>query len=110
MPHIHGVLWLEKDSIRTYLLDRNGYQFDPEEVTKLIDAIISCSTNSGDADLDQIVREVQVHHHTKTCKKGARNYCRFGYPRLPSNETIIALPLEIEDVDERKEKMKLYKN
>ena len=110
MPHIHGVLWLEKDTIREYLSNKDGFEFDPKEVPKLIDTIISCSSSTDDDDLNEIVKEVQVQHHTKSCRRGKQNYCRFGYPKPPSNKTLIALPLpEDMDKEERKRKLELYK-
>ena len=39
--------------------------------------------------ISQIVREVNIHHHTKTCRK-FDTLCRFKYPRFPSNFHIIA--------------------
>ena len=70
MPHIHGVLWLEKESIRAYLINGNGFEFDPTEAPKFIDKIISCSTSTEDETVNQIVKEVQIHHHTRSCRKG----------------------------------------
>ena len=90
MPHIHGVLWLEKDSISKFLIDEDGFEFDSKEVPKFVDSIISCSTSTDDKILNEIVKEVQVHNHTKSCRRGKQNYCRFGYPKPPSKETIIA--------------------
>ena len=57
MPHIHGVLWLEKDSIKKYLLKEDGFEFDSKKVPEFIDAIISCSTSTGDEVLDKIVAD-----------------------------------------------------
>ena len=110
MPHIHGVLWLEKESIEKFLLNGNEFEFDPEEVPKLIDTIKTCSTNTDDTNLNDIVREVQVHHHTKSCRKGKQNHCRFGYPKPPSKKTIIAAPLPNNmNEEEKREKLKQYK-
>ena len=69
MPHIHGILWLEKESIRSYLTNENGFEFDPKEVPEYIDKIISCSTTTEDEVVNQIVKEVQIHHHTKSCQR-----------------------------------------
>ena len=33
-----------------------------------------------------------MHKHTKSCRKGNK-ICRFSFPRLPSDETLIAKPL-----------------
>ena len=61
--------------------------------------------------LRPIVGEVQKHKHTKSCRK-YNTPCRYGFPRLPSPETLIAKPLEIteemtkEEVEEIKLKRK----
>ena len=64
-----------------------------EQVTAaaFVDKFISCSSDIE--GVSEIVEEVQVHHHTKTCYKKGKD-CRFGFPRLPSEKTIIAQPLD----------------
>ena len=76
MPHIHGVLWLERDSIKKYLINEDGFEFNQIEVPKFIDKVISCSSSTKDEVLNQIVKEVQIHHHTKSCRKGKQSCCR----------------------------------
>ena len=44
-------------------------------------------------DVSIIAREVNQHHHTHTCRKYG-DECRFGFPKLPSPETLIAQPAE----------------
>ena len=44
------------------------------------------------------MKEVNVHKHTNSCKKG-NNPCRFSFPRLPSNKTLISNPLPEDDLD-----------
>ena len=39
-----------------------------------------------------IIREVNTHSHTVTCRKGDRVDCRFRFPRYPSAITIIQRP------------------
>ena len=40
---------------------------------------------------------MQIHKHTRTCyKKGGT--CRFNFPKYPSEETIVAQPLEREQL------------
>ena len=95
MPHIHGVAWLDKESLKKYMIDDNGCEFNLEKVPELIDNFISCSTNGPNEKLNKIVKEVQVHHHTKTCRK-KNNSCRFNYPKPPSDRTIVAIPLDTE--------------
>ena len=41
----------------------------------------------------KIVSQVQVHHHTKSCKKYGTN-CRFSFPKFPTKETILAIPVD----------------
>ena len=53
-----------------------------------------------------IASEVQKHRCTKCCKKYSEE-CRFGYPKLPSPETIIAKPCK-ETGNERKKTIKKY--
>ncbi|KAJ8388010.1 hypothetical protein AAFF_G00148010 [Aldrovandia affinis] len=85
-PHIHMVVWIE---------DAPGVQ-DPEDcpdVIEFIDRYITCQMpdEKADPELHKIVSEVQIHsrNHSKTCRKGNVS-CRFGFPRLPMDKTIIA--------------------
>ena len=93
MPHLHGVFWLTEKAIEEYK-DENGDFLD--KVTELIDIWISCSIQTGNPQLDALVKEVNVHNHTKSCQKGGKG-CRFSFPRLPSKRTIIAHPIPEED-------------
>ena len=87
MPHVHGVFWLRHDLIKPFLDDKNEYKDD--DIDELVDKWVSCSLDTGDDKLNQLVQEVNVHRHTKSCKKGKMN-CRFHFPKLPSIKTIIA--------------------
>ena len=56
----------------------------------------------------QMVKEVQTHYHTKTCKKHSPD-CRFGIPRFPIWKTMLSKPIEgesAEDISDRKIKHK----
>ena len=75
-------------------MDDNGEFLD--KVTELVDEWISCSLETGNPYLNDLVKEVNVHHHSKSCQKGG-NGCRFSFPRLPSNETLVAYPSSAED-------------
>ena len=70
MPHVHGVFWLKSKIIRPYL-DNDGEYLD-EKIPELIDKWISCSLETDDEDLQSLIKEVNVHKHTKSCRKGAR--------------------------------------
>jgi hypothetical protein len=70
-------------------------------VVKYIDAHVTCSTDIDD-DLARLVLKVQVHHHTWVCRRPEK-MCRFGYPRMPCDFTIIAKPLLV-DMDAQESK------
>ena len=59
--------------------------------------------------LTQKVQEVdlQVHKHSKTCRKKGHPICRFGFPLPPFQKTIILEPLEI-DVEKYKASSTIY--
>ena len=62
-------------------------------VAAFVDKFTSCSLSNQ--QVANKVREVQIHKHTRTCyKKGGT--CRFNFPKYPSEETIVAQPLERE--------------
>ena len=63
-------------------------------VVKLADDLISCRLpNIEEKPLYDIVNEVQRHNHTKSCLKYNGN-CRYGFPKLPSPETLVAQPID----------------
>ena len=45
-------------------------------------------------------KEVNIHHHTKTCKKKVHTGCRFKMPRLPSLHCLIAQTLDQDDMED----------
>ena len=87
-----------------YMVDE---EYDDKEITKLIDKWISCSLDTGNDELNKLVSEVNVHSHTSSCQRGTLA-CRFNFPKLPSDETLIASPLPTDLSDE--ERMKFYQN
>ena len=48
---------------------------------------VSLNPNIVGEDVAKLVTEVNVHHHTKTCRKYDSS-CRFNYPRFPTPNTI----------------------
>ena len=116
--HIHGVLWVDIPEIEKRSEgELNGLQAamsklkdvknpkplepkDKEVLAKFVDKFVTCSLK--DENLSKIVQEVQKHSHrgnvekkTGCFKKGPT--CRFNFPRLPSERTIIATPLKKEE-------------
>ena len=100
MPHLHGVFWFSEEKLNTYK-DKNG-EFQVAKLPGLIKEWISCSTHNENEDLNKLVREVNTDKHSKSCQKGNSKkedgYCRFSFPRLPSNYTLIARPLLEEEL------------
>ena len=65
-----------------------------EAVVYLANQLISCRLPSiEEKPLYDIVNEVQRHKHTKSCLK-YNGHCRYGFPKLPSPETLVAQPIE----------------
>ena len=142
LPHLHGVFWLKEDAVKDYKKKDDNTQFDDSEIGKLIDNWISCSLENKikikkengeteecpDDALNKLVSEVNVHKHTKTCRRGnyhcycphkiadakgtrnehteackkRNNFCRFSFPKLPSDRTLIAKPLSEEELGKTK--------
>ena len=99
--HAHGVLWLDLSALdadfpgikEIFKNIRTDAPFDLDQIVilrKFIDTFISCSLENE--IVSDIVKEVQIHHHTRTCRKYGSK-CRFKFPKFPSEETIIAQPL-----------------
>ena len=77
---------------------RNDVSLNDEELDSLKNFIeefttVSLHTKTVGKDVAKIAKEVNVHHHTKTCRK-YNQQCRFNYPRYPSNNTIICKPFK----------------
>ena len=69
-----------------------------EEITTYVDKYLKCC--SDEAHLHDLI-QLQIHKHSRTCRKKADRICRFGYPLPPLNRTIILEPLDT-DVEKYK--------
>ena len=89
MPHIHLVAWIEKE-----YLEKMGIYGELSDHIKeaevLADLLISCKLPT-DKKFREVVKDLQTHSHRDSCLKRG-NGCRYGYPKLPSDRTIIAQP------------------
>ena len=128
--HAHGMLWLDLDAVErdnrgkiirdpitnqpTLIFPgvkqaekkiKNEQKLDENDIESLVqfaDTFVSVSLN--DPDISDVVKEVNVHHHTRTCKKYGPSHCRFGFPRYPTDETVLAVPYQfMEGVNEKGE-------
>ena len=103
--HTHGVLWLNLEQLESsfpgikniFKNIKNNKNFDDNQMTTIrsfIDTFISCSLQ--DENVSHLVKDVQIHNHSKTCRKYGST-CRFGFPRFPSEQTIVAQPLVVDN-------------
>ena len=85
-PHAHCLLWA-----------RNAPRIDvdsDEEVCKYIDEHISGVVPNDDEELKELILRLETHSHSAYCRRNSS--CRFGFPKAPSPETLIARPPEDE--------------
>jgi len=83
-PHLHMLVSCE-----------NVPDFATRQGMKVINKVVSCSSDSDEAVLRHIVESVQMHKHTATCYKDRNNcICRFGYPRPVSDQIVCLGPDE----------------
>ena len=74
------------------------------EAIEFIDKCITCALPDEEKypEINKLVRKVQTHHHTTTCRKKKGVTCRFNAPWTPSMETRIVRCEE--NIDEMKVK------
>ncbi|XP_069105156.1 uncharacterized protein [Argopecten irradians] len=99
-PHIHMLLWT--DNAPRYPND------NVESLIAYVDKYITCSLQTDNPELAELV-QLQVHKHSKTCKKGGKPVCRFGFPLPPLPRTMLLEPLETDVAEYRKKYTDLQK-
>ena len=119
MPHVHGIGWFDKSLVAKY---KNPDGSFTEDVTKLVEEWVSVSLQNDDKELNDIVQKVQVHRHRKSCIKHKKisdqstnkankilleENCRFGFPKPPSEKTIVA---DLTPDDLPKPELEIYEN
>ena len=78
----------DEENALTDFVDRSvTCTLNPELAAKMVDV----KKNREDGlKIIKIVKEVQVHHHTKSCgKRGCTSACRFRFPKFPMWKTIM---------------------
>ena len=88
------------DTIKNYIRE-DSFEYNTKKVTGLIDQHISCQLPNN-PEVRKLVEDLQTHKCSKTCKKKGPQ-CRFGFPRLPSTETLISLPIDKSNENEVEE-------
>ena len=115
--HIHGILWTDLPKLEQSFPGitacikklRNQERLDDAQcdtVANFVDSFTTCSLHTE--NVAEIVAEVQIHNHSKTCRKKG-NDCRFGYPKFPSDRTIIAQALDDKLYDSKEAKQGIMK-
>ena len=82
-PHIHSIAWIENS---------------PKCNVDNTDNYLKCSSDSE--NMKDLI-ELQIHKHSRTCRKKEDKICRFGFPLQPLQKTMVIEPLE-SDVDKYK--------
>ena len=94
-PHVHSFLWI----FDAPKIDNE------EEYIRFVKKTISARLPDSEAEpeLFDLVKTYQIHCHSRTCWKKAKNKCRFSYGRFFSDRIIISKPLGPEfTAEERK--------
>ena len=98
-------------------------QEEQQALTAFADKFITCTLNPNliaamidphlsredGLEIQEKVKEVQTHFHTKTCRKKSKE-CRFGIPRFPIWKTMLSEPIKGDSVEEKQKKMINHKN
>uniref|UniRef100_A0A3B3C0I1 ATP-dependent DNA helicase n=1 Tax=Oryzias melastigma TaxID=30732 RepID=A0A3B3C0I1_ORYME len=89
-PHIHCLLWVDGAPV----FDKDDDQTVCSFISKYISAQLPNPTTQP--ELYKTVKEVQTHsrNHPKACFKYPGADCRFGFPKPPSDQTMITRPDE----------------
>ena len=117
--HIHGCAWSYLNKLedinpgieQTFRRLKQKIRLTKPDINtllKLMNNSITCTNKTQNimkfgfeekraSKIKDSVCEVNVHHHTKTCRKNETD-CRFNFPRLPSMFNIIAQELPAEPV------------
>ena len=104
--HIHGVLWINVDQMEKMIPGitlaltslRLHEQLSEKQCDILADFVDRFTCCSLQNEVSEIVRQVQIHKHSRTCSKYGMT-CRFSYPKFPSKKTFIAQPLSKTDFE-----------
>ena len=76
-------------------------------ILEFADLFISCSLKN--ARTKHIVEIVQMHRHTKACRKYSSK-CRFFYPRFPSLKTLVSVPFNQTEASPEEQMIRLEKS
>ena len=98
---------------RAFTKFRTGLDINDEEeltIINFIDQFVTVSINPDEvgAEVAKIAKEVQMHHHTKTCRPLPK--CRFRFPRFPVWKKILVKPYKSAFSEERSHYLQKYED
>ena len=86
-PHVHMLLFCS-DSPK-YV---PGDSLQNTKIAEYIDKFVSCSQDTDDKTKEKI--KMQIHQHSRTCRKNNSPVCRFNFPIPPFEKTVVLEPSE----------------
>lgn len=82
-PHIHMIVWIKNSP--KYNFNTNA------DITAYVDQYLQCTVDDPDTGH---LTDLQIHKHSRTCRKKVDKICRFGYPLPPLPSTMVLDPLD----------------
>lgn len=92
-PHVHMLVWIDD-------APQHDEGADGIDVCSFIDKYVSCSLDVP--DVDKKFLNVQIHSHSRTCRKKGKSICRFRYPHPPMRNTVILGSIEGDTTSDEK--------
>ena len=93
-----------QSALKTIYDDRIPREEEKEAMEAYIDKFVSCSLKNPETR--DIVQDVQIHKHTKTCTSRGPD-CRFYFPQFPSLRTMVSVPIRLVFPDDEEQKKEL---
>ena len=122
-PHAHGTLWMDwkrftglprstvcdiETALNRIKAEEPLNDAQNHALSQFADLFISVSLK--DPATSDIVKEVNVHHHTKKACQKYGSTCRFNFPRYPIHKTIISAPSKMVYPDEKERVKKMMRH
>ncbi|MDY6841695.1 MAG: AAA family ATPase [Pseudomonadota bacterium] len=99
-PHIHCLLWVENSP--------EADADNDEDVVAFVDKYLTCERHT-EGELKE-VSSLHEHKHSKSCKKGGKHKCRFGFPLAPMPQTMLLRPLSEDEEKKHPSRTTYLKN
>ena len=94
-PHVHMLLFCS-DSPKYIAGDSN----QNKKIAAYIDKYVSCSQDTDEETKEKI--RMQIHKHSRTCRKNNQPICRFNFPIPPFTKTVVLEPTDDESQEDNR--------